>query len=228
MTHGALMLFGGTFEPCYYLTVTALPGELQPATNKRNAAVVQRHMEENLGVAAVRGVVRFVPAPEDNWARDGRTVSGELIDVDRERQAGGGVAAADEDGERLASPPLRSARKRLSVKVCSPPSPTDDGRRFHGLTDPAQSFSSFKASLATPPPQPSELTPPASAGEAPLISGLPPIPASPHGQNHPDNSSSNRRPEKVARRTKSFVATFFNRGGGTTQRSESSHGLIPE
>jgi len=56
---------------------------LQPTTNKRNAALIQKHMEEAIGVAPSRGSVRFVPAAEENIACSGKTVAGEIDDLER-------------------------------------------------------------------------------------------------------------------------------------------------
>ncbi|KAL2181607.1 Tautomerase/MIF superfamily [Thermothelomyces heterothallicus CBS 202.75] len=84
--HGACLLFGGSFDPAYAMAVRALPSQLQPTTNKRNAALLQRHMEEALGVAPSRGVLRFVPIPEEHLACGGKTVAGEI----EEMEVGGG------------------------------------------------------------------------------------------------------------------------------------------
>ncbi|AEO57764.1 hypothetical protein MYCTH_2018629, partial [Thermothelomyces thermophilus ATCC 42464] len=84
--HGACLLFGGSFDPAYAMAVRALPSQLQPTTNKRNAALLQRHMEEALGVPPSRGVLRFVPIPEEHLACGGKTVAGEI----EELEMGGG------------------------------------------------------------------------------------------------------------------------------------------
>jgi hypothetical protein len=49
------MFWGGSFDPAYVMSVSALPSQLQPTTNRRNAALIQRHMEETLGVRPARG-----------------------------------------------------------------------------------------------------------------------------------------------------------------------------
>lgn len=78
LTHGCCMMFGGSFDPAYTLTIHALPCLVQPTTNKRNAALVQRHIQETLGVIASRGYVRFVATPEDNVAIGGKTIAAEI------------------------------------------------------------------------------------------------------------------------------------------------------
>ncbi|KAI0180504.1 Tautomerase/MIF [Hypoxylon sp. FL1284] len=78
LNHGACMMFGGTFDPAYTLTIHALPCLVQPTTNKRNAALIQQHMRETLGVVMSRGYVRFVATPEENMAVGGKTVAADI------------------------------------------------------------------------------------------------------------------------------------------------------
>ncbi|KAI1761452.1 Tautomerase/MIF [Hypoxylon sp. FL1150] len=73
--HSCCMMFGGTFEPAYTLTIHALPCLVQPTTNKRNAALIQHHLVETLQVSPSRGYVRFVATPEENVAVGGKTVA---------------------------------------------------------------------------------------------------------------------------------------------------------
>ena len=107
------MCFGGTFEPSYVMCIYALPTELQPTTNKRNAALIQKHMEEALGVLPSRGILRFVPVAEENLVVNGKTIAGALDDVSK---------ASPETvitSPNLASRRLKGTRK-LSVKVRHP------------------------------------------------------------------------------------------------------------
>lgn len=83
ITHSACLLFGGSFEPAYTMTITALPSLVQPTTNKRNAALIQKSMEDVLGVPPQRGLIRFVPVAEENLAINGRTVLGEIEEMER-------------------------------------------------------------------------------------------------------------------------------------------------
>lgn len=89
--HGICMLFGSTFEPAYTLTIHALPSLLQPATNKRNAILIQQHLHETLGVVSTRGHIRFEATPEENVAIGGKTVASEIESLSRDnadRKAG--------------------------------------------------------------------------------------------------------------------------------------------
>lgn len=76
--HSCCIMFGGTFEPAYTLTIHALPCLVQPTTNKRNAALIQHHIKDTLGVMPSRGYVHFVATPEDNVAVGGKTIAAEI------------------------------------------------------------------------------------------------------------------------------------------------------
>jgi hypothetical protein len=66
------------------MAITALQSQLQPVTNKRNAALLQKAMEDALGVAPERGLIKFVPIAEENMATNGKTVAGEIDDLEKE------------------------------------------------------------------------------------------------------------------------------------------------
>jgi hypothetical protein len=66
------------------MTITALASQLQPVTNKRNASLLQKAMEEELGVVPERGLIKFIPMAEENLATNGKTVVGEIEDLARE------------------------------------------------------------------------------------------------------------------------------------------------
>jgi hypothetical protein len=77
--------------------------------NKRNAALIQKQIQESLGVVPARGYVRFVATPEEDVANCGKTVAGELDELDK-------VTADEvEQGRESSTKPLKS--KRLSVRV---------------------------------------------------------------------------------------------------------------
>lgn len=81
--HSACLLHAGSFEPAYLLTITALPSQMQPTTNKRNAALIQSFMADVLSVPPERGVLRFVPIQEANLASNGATVFGEIERIEK-------------------------------------------------------------------------------------------------------------------------------------------------
>ncbi|KAK0738219.1 Tautomerase/MIF superfamily [Schizothecium vesticola] len=195
--HGACMLFGGSFDAAYVLSIFALPSQLLPTTNKRNAALIQKHMKESLGVGADRGYVRFVPTREEDVAHRGKTMAGEIDEL--ERALGAKKAAVETDGESTAVesiPKKTRSHRKLSVK----------------------SFSSFRPPTGVEGTT-TELTPPASADET-----LPAIPASPGlspkmqlaglaDKNVPSQSEG----AKKARKKRSFVATIFSRSNSKSE-----------
>lgn len=109
------MLFGGNFDPAYVMSVFALPFELQPTTNKRNAALIQKYMEDDIGVPPSRGFLRFITTPEEHTAWKGKTLAGEIDDLEKEAPVGEETGAVRSDGRRTKS-------KRLSVRVSLPAS----------------------------------------------------------------------------------------------------------
>lgn len=78
LVHSACLIYGGSFDPAYILTISALPSFVQASTNKRNAALIQAFLAGALRVPEPRGIVRFCAIVEDNLATNGMTVSGEL------------------------------------------------------------------------------------------------------------------------------------------------------
>ncbi|KAL2056477.1 hypothetical protein ABVK25_003501 [Lepraria finkii] len=83
LNHSACMLFGGTFDSAYILTITALPYLLQSTTNKRNAALLQAFLADSLGVSPARGLVRFMSIPDEHLAFNGTTVLGQIDNIQR-------------------------------------------------------------------------------------------------------------------------------------------------
>jgi len=78
LNHSACLIYGGTFDPAYILTITALPPYVQATTNKRNATLMQAFLAQILKVPEQRGIIRFVAVPEDNYATGGMTMTSEV------------------------------------------------------------------------------------------------------------------------------------------------------
>jgi hypothetical protein len=78
VTHSACLMMGGSFEPAYILTITAIPSEVQPVTNKRNSYLMQHFIADTLHVPSNRGVVRFLEIAEERLATNGSTIAGDI------------------------------------------------------------------------------------------------------------------------------------------------------
>ncbi|KAF7194455.1 Macrophage migration inhibitory factor-like [Pseudocercospora fuligena] len=76
--HSACLAMGGTFDPCYILTVSTVPAQMGPTMNKRNAALIQSFMADILSVPPERGIVKFLAIPEECFATNGTTIAGEI------------------------------------------------------------------------------------------------------------------------------------------------------
>ncbi|KAL1650682.1 hypothetical protein SLS58_000800 [Diplodia intermedia] len=131
LDHSACLLLGGSFEPAYTLTITALPSQLQPVTNKRNAAMLQSFLRDILGVPADRGIVKFQAIEEANLATDGRTVLGDIEREERKQaeESGGLKRAVTKASRRSSLKPKKSltlSRKgsTRSGRVITPPIPS--------------------------------------------------------------------------------------------------------
>jgi hypothetical protein len=77
------MFFAGSFEAAYVMSIFALPSQLLPTTNKRNAALIQDYMQEAIGVRPARGFLRFVPTQEEHLACNGKTAAGEIEELEK-------------------------------------------------------------------------------------------------------------------------------------------------
>lgn len=113
LRHSACIFFGGSSDPSYIMTVEALDSLVQAATNRRNVALLQQHMEQALGVAPARGYCRFVAIAEECSGWKGRTVASQVATVsgmgtaekEREREK-----KMKEEEERGASPSREDSR----------------------------------------------------------------------------------------------------------------------
>ncbi|KAF2492413.1 hypothetical protein BU16DRAFT_620788 [Lophium mytilinum] len=108
LEHSACLLLGGTFDPTYILTITALPVHIQPSTNKRNAALLQSFLLETLGVPSHRGIIKFQSIPEENLAMNGTTILGEIERLEKQ--------LAEENGSALKRTMTKASRKSLVLK----------------------------------------------------------------------------------------------------------------
>jgi hypothetical protein len=110
--HSSCLALAGTFEPCYILTISALPSQMQATTNKRNAALIQSFMADILSVPPERGIVKFVPVPEENYAFNGSTLFGEIERLEQQQLGNGGAKRAITDVRK--SMPAFSAKRTTS------------------------------------------------------------------------------------------------------------------
>ena len=178
VTHSCCMLFGGNFDPAYSLTITALGSQLQPVTNKRNASLLAKAMEEGLGVPANRGIIRFMAISEDNFATDGKTITGGIEDLEKE---------TTDNNVNLQRNLSRSTQSSKNTKT----SPLKSKRR--------QSLKSLKQLLPTHNEDGSQ-TPPLSERETP------PLPAIPNLKSPTDRRA--EKVQKMGRRKSFVAAIF--------------------
>jgi hypothetical protein len=147
LKHSACFLLAGSFDPAYIMTITALPSQVQPVTNKRNAALLQTCMEELLSIEPSRGVIKFVPLAEENFATNGKTVAGEIEELERNlANEGSGL-------RRGASIAIKGKKRALSTKSSKYLRPATIGTH-----DEHPSSVSERGGTPLPPPTPTEYT----------------------------------------------------------------------
>ncbi|KAK8066083.1 macrophage migration inhibitory factor [Apiospora hydei] len=194
--HSMCIMFGGSFDPAYTLTIHALPSLVQPTTNKRNAALIQTHIQDTLGVPASRGYVRFEATPEANTAYGGKTVAGEMDDVDRNRKDG---AAIDRTPSRAA----KSTKKMLGV------------RSLPGLRPSSAMSMREEAKLPTPP---------SSMDDTPMIATTIPEhpPTPPKSEQEPEEKPA----KVAVRKKSFVSSLFGGRGSTKDRRPKTSGAMV--
>lgn len=135
LKHSECLLYAGTFDQAYILTISALPSQVLPTTNKRNAALIQAFMADSLGVAATRGVVRFLGVPEENLAFNGTTVFGQIENLQRSPNKDNFSDVASISGIRSTLQSRAASRAQSRRPSVSKP-PSRDGYSFYPTTRP--------------------------------------------------------------------------------------------
>ena len=136
LNHSECLLYAGTFDQAYCLTISALPSQVLPTTNKRNAALIQAFLAESLGVAATRGVVRFISIPEENLAFNGTTVFGQIENLQKSSPNKDNFSdVASLSGIRSAMQSRAASRVQSRRQSISKP-PSRDGYSFYPTTRP--------------------------------------------------------------------------------------------
>ena len=116
--HSACLALGGTFDPCYILIITALPSQMGPTINKRNAALIQAFMADILSVSSDRGIIKFEAIEEGNYAMNGTTMLGEIERLEKSHSEesggmGGVVKRAVTGATRKSTPVFASGKKSM-------------------------------------------------------------------------------------------------------------------
>jgi len=150
--HSACIALGGTFDPCYILTVTALPSSMGPTVNKRNAALIQSFMADILSVPSERGIVKFQAIEECNYAFNGNTMLGEVERLEKHQGEADGVSGAMKrtitNPGRKSTPPFnKSSVPKLDTDVKAP---TSGGASTPSAVTPVER--KRRSTSATPPP----------------------------------------------------------------------------
>ncbi|KAI1820979.1 Tautomerase/MIF [Xylaria intraflava] len=147
--HSVCMLFGGDVEPACTLAIYALPSLVQPATNRRNAMLIQQHLNETLGVMSMRCYIRFEGTPEENFGIGGKTVASKVDEL----------SARNGDQE--------SAVSRKSSKSS------------RGIMKSVRSLGSFRSNSGANVVENASMRAPHNSGETTRITTIPELPPTP-------------------------------------------------
>ncbi|KAB8202166.1 hypothetical protein BDV34DRAFT_215695 [Aspergillus parasiticus] len=80
---GVCIRFGVSKDPAYLLKVYALPCLIASITNLRCTTMIQSALRDLLQIEPNRGVVLYLPVPEENFATNGVTYMGEIARHER-------------------------------------------------------------------------------------------------------------------------------------------------
>ena len=85
-TTDAHIMIGGSTEPAYLLTMTALFSEVASVKNMRATMMIQDFLSDSLKVPPNRGVIKFSPIREEDLGTNGSTVRGEIDKLEAEEK----------------------------------------------------------------------------------------------------------------------------------------------
>jgi Macrophage migration inhibitory factor (MIF) len=211
LAHSVCLLLGGSFDPAYTLTITALPSQVQPVTNKRNAMLLAKLLEESLGVPASRGLTKFVGVQEDNFAFNGKTAATEIEDFVKE-QADDNTAikrTLTRLGPKAATK-RQSKRSMRNLKM--------DTVGGSGVINEREvlSFNLERSGRLTPPWSERGPSPPTPVSPLPLPDRFNMTPAIPMPPVPVKKTALDRKAEKVQKigHRKSFITGLFSRQSG--------------
>lgn len=167
VTHSACLMMAGSFEPAYLLTITAIPSELQPVTNKRNTYLIQHFIADTLHVPSSRGVIRFQDVPEQKLGTNGSTVAGEIERLEKAQAEDTNGVGRSMTSKSSRKSLIESKRKSILVGRTtdkkSELKPEPPGLERAESTQSMQSIKSLRSVKTDPlptPPAPSRKSPP--------------------------------------------------------------------
>lgn len=120
-TTDAEIMMGGSTEPAYLLTITALPSEIAATKNMRSTSLIQCFLAQNLQIPKERGVIRFQATKDEDLATNGMTI---LQEIEKAEQDG----AEERRGLSLRSRQSNRASRRSQLPTTSEAKETGNSR----------------------------------------------------------------------------------------------------
>lgn len=78
--------FGSSALPSYSMKLYALPYLIAPITNLRSTILIQAALDDILHIPPSRGIILYIPIPEENMATNSTTMMGEIARLERDTQ----------------------------------------------------------------------------------------------------------------------------------------------
>lgn len=211
LTHSVCLLLGGSFDPAYTMTITALPSQVQPVTNKRNTMLLAKLLEEYLGVPPSRGLIKFVGVQEENFAFNGKTAAAEIEDLERDQ--GDDNTTIKRTLSRLgpkAATKRQSKRSMRNLKVDAAA-----GSSVINAREPWSPYSERSGRL-TPPQSERGISPPIPGTPLPLPDRFNTTPAIPMPPVPVKKTALDRKAEKAQKigHRKGFISGLFSKQSG--------------
>jgi hypothetical protein len=135
------MILGGSTEPAYSMTISALTPEIAATKNKRSAYLLQHFMHDTLKIEPRRGVIRYQAITEENLATNGMTALQEIEQLERQSHEGeGGFGALSRQKSRKA--------RRSNILNAERKTPTPGSRAMTPSLTPAPHQGTTSARLS--------------------------------------------------------------------------------
>ncbi|KAL4795696.1 Tautomerase/MIF superfamily [Aspergillus venezuelensis] len=80
----ASLRFGNLALPAYSMKIYALPYLIAPITNLRSTILIQAALQDILHIPPSRGIILYIPVPEENMATNNTTMMGEIARLEHD------------------------------------------------------------------------------------------------------------------------------------------------
>lgn len=130
----AHIMIGGSTEPAYLITITALAGEIAAVKNMRATAMVQDFLSDSLKILPIRGILRFHAIKEEDLGTDSTTMRAAIEKIEAEEKRLGSLRSRQSNraSKKSALPSMSENYGHIEPSRSDTPIllPTDPGEDF--------------------------------------------------------------------------------------------------